>query len=225
MKILIINPNSSVDMTHDIDTKAQAYGDQQIEVHTVSTPEAPEYVDTYEDAAAACPGMMRILRENKDEYDAFIVACHCDPNLDVLKEMTEKPVVGIGEASMKLATMLGHRFSVISVGSRAMPIKEELIRSYGLEKYAGKIQTSGKTLTGCDDKEAFLAAAKRAVEEDNAEVIVLGCAGLCGLDDFLAKETGVPVLDGVSCALAVASGLVRMRTGISKACRYAQNVG
>lgn len=222
MRILIINPNSSADMTGDIDRKAKLYCDPDIEVHTVRTPGAPEYIDTYTDAALACPGMMKILEENESLYDAFIVACHCDPNLDVLKEMTEKPVVGIGEASMKLASMIGHRFAVVSIGSRPVPIKEELIRSYGLEKYAGKIQTSGEALTDCGDKEAFLAAAKRAVEEDRAEVIVLGCAGMCGLDDFIAEEIGVPVLDGVTCALMIASGLIRMGTGTSKKCRYAK---
>lgn len=222
MRILIINPNSNADMTSDIDKKAKEYADSDIEVHTVLNPEAPNYIDTYKDAAQACRGMIKIIEENEELYDAFIVACHCDPNLDVMKELTKKPVVGIGEASMKLATMLGHRFSVISVGNRAVPIKEELIRSYGLEKYAGKIQSSGELPTDCDDKEAFLSAAQRAVTEDKAEVLVLGCAGMCDLDDFISEKTGIPVLDGVTCALAVASGLVRLGLGTSKKCRYAK---
>ena len=223
MKILVINPNSSPAMTADIDRCAKAFANGEFQVDTVLTPGAPPYIDTYQDAALACPGMMQIVRENEEAYDAFVVACHCDPNLDVLKEMTDRLVVGIGEASMKMATMLGHRFSVISVGSRSTPIKEEVIRRYRLEGCAGPVRAPEDGLASCREEELFLDAAKKAIEEDMAEVIVLGCAGMCGLDKTMEKALGVPVLDGVTCALILASGMVKAGIATSKKRRYAKN--
>ena len=223
MKILVINPNSSPAMTADIDRTAKAFANGEFQVDTVSTPGAPPYIDTYQDAALACPGMMQIVREKEDQYDAFIVACHCDPNLDVLKEMTDKLVVGIGEASMKMATMIGHRFSVVALGNRSTPNMEEVLRRYRLEDCAGPVRAPGEGLAACDAEELFLAAARRAIDEDMAEVIVLGCAGMCGLDRSMSQKLGVPVLDGITCALILASGMVKAGITTSKKRRYAKN--
>ena len=147
MKIMIINPNSSDEMTAAIQNVAQIYAAGDFEVVTVSTPGAPEYIDYYSDQAIAAPGMMKIVKDNEAEYDAFIVACHCDPNLDLLKQITTKPVVGIGEASMKLATMLGHSFSVVSAGKHSIPNKKALIHKYGLDNDCASVRAPRTTLT------------------------------------------------------------------------------
>ncbi len=220
MKIMIINPNSSVRMTADIDRAAKAYAGDDLEVVTVQVDSAPPFIDTYEDKMKTAPGMAALVRAHQDEVDAFIVACHCDPNLDLLKEVSKKPVVGIGEASMKLASMLGHSFSVISTGSASIPGKEALIHSYWLDGYCASVRAPGDEHADCDAKELFLETARTAIKEDGAEVIVMGCAGLCGLTERLERELGVPVLDGVVCALIIAEGLVKAKLGISKVRRY-----
>ncbi|MCP4010478.1 MAG: Asp/Glu/hydantoin racemase, partial [Proteobacteria bacterium] len=104
MRILIINPNSDQHMTQAILSSATEFSDGDFEVDCLATPGAPEFIDTYQDAATALPGMLDLLKQYEADYDAFIIACHCDPNLDLMKEITSKPMVGIGEASMKLAT-------------------------------------------------------------------------------------------------------------------------
>lgn len=221
MKIMIINPNSSEEMTRDIDAAAQSYAktDQDLDVITVQVDTAPPFIDTYEDKMKTAPGMTEIVRKYQDEVDAFVVACHCDPNLDLLKEISTKPVVGIGEASMKLATMLGHKFSVVSTGSASIPNKEALIHSYYLDGYCASVRAPGDEHVECDAEDLFIQTSKKAME-DGAEVIVLGCAGLCGLVKSMENKLGVPVLDGVVCALIVASGFVRADMNISKIRRY-----
>ena len=221
MKILIINPNSSPEMTADIDKSARRFAAGDFEVTTVCTPDAPEYIDTYQDMAACQPGMIRLLRENMEEYDAFIDACACDPNLDVLKEISTKPVVGIGEASLKMATMLGHSFSVVSTGHRSTPNKLALIHKYDLDGSCASVRAPGEHPASCSAYDLYYDACRKAIDEDMAEVIVLGCAGLCELVDRLQEELGVPLLDGVVCALIIASGLVRANLSISKKRRYA----
>jgi allantoin racemase len=137
-----------------------------------------------------------------------------------MKEISIKPVVGIGEASMKIASMLGHRFSVISASRHSIPNKEALIRRYHLEGVAASVVAIPDDAGGFDDEESCIRTAREAIDRDRAEVIVLGCAGMAGLDKRLQERLGVPVLDGVVCALIIAAGLVRYTVSVSKAGRY-----
>ena len=223
MKILIINPNSSVEMSAAIQNVAEIYANGDFEVKTVPTPNAPEYIDYYIDQAIAAPGMMQIVKENEAEYDAFIVACHCDPNLDLLKQITDKPVVGIGEASMKLATMLGHSFSVVSAGKHSIPNKRALIHKYGLDNDRASVRGPKDDFDDPTVEGPYLNAAQIAMEEDLAEVIVLGCAGFAGMSEKMSAELGIPVLDGVVSALIIATGLVKAGYTTSKIRRYKAN--
>lgn len=205
MKILLINPNSSPSMTADIQQAAERYAAGRFEVETQLTPGAPEFIDTFEDRALATPGMMELVRCNESQVDAFIVACHCDPNLQLLRELTTKPVIGIGEASFYLAAMLGDSFSVLSTGVYSNPNKVNLIRSYHMEPHLASVRAVDE---GSDELSRYIVAGRRAMEEDGAEVIILGCAGLCQLAAELEQALGVPVLDGVTCGLAMAEGMV-----------------
>lgn len=218
-RILIINPNSSLEMTAAIDRNAQAFAAGDLEVTTVHTPGAAPFVATYEDQLKAAAGMIELVRNNSAKYDAFIVACHADPNLDLMKEVSTKPVVGIAEASMKLASMLGHCFSVIGPVDKSSANKQALVDKYGLSRELASVRAAdleaGNTL---EDK--LIAAGRKAITQDGAEVLVLGCAGFAGLDKRMEQELGVPVLDGVISALIIAAGLVKYQCSISKVRRY-----
>lgn len=220
MKILIINPNSDEEMTKAIQKTAEQYANNEFKVICYTTPNTPKFIETYEDASKAAPGMISLVRENEQKFDAFIIACHCDPNLDTMKEITTKPVVGIGEASMKIASMLGHCFSVVSTAKHSIPNKEVIIRKYHLQDVMASVRAPEENVSTCTDEEKYLQAAKLAIEEDMAEVIVLGCAGMTGLDKKLQQQLNIPVLDGVICALIIASGLVKYGVSTSKIRRY-----
>lgn len=220
MKILIINPNSSLEMTQTIQRAAEAFAGDSFQVECRPNPDAPKFIETYEDEIKTAPGMIKMVRENEHTFDAFIIACHCDPNLDVLKEITTKPVVGIGEASIKIASMLGHSFSVVSTAGHSIPNKEALIRKYHLQDMLASVKAPPQEKQNASEKEKYLAAAAAALREDKAEVIVLGCAGLSGLDKYIQEKLGIPVLDGVICALIIAAGLVNYGVATSKVRRY-----
>jgi allantoin racemase len=220
MKILIINPNSDPEMTAAIERSARNFAAGDFEVDCLATPGAPRFIETYEDQLKAAPGMVRLLCGQHDRYNAFIVACHCDPNLDAMKEISRKPVVGIGEASMRIAAMLGHRFSILSATSHSIPGKGDLVRKYHLEGMLASIRTPGLEDDSAGDQERYLQAARRAVQEDGAEVIVLGCAGMTGLDKAIQERLGIPALDGVVCALILAFGLVKYGVSTSRAGKF-----
>ena len=220
MRILIINPNSDLEMTAAIQRSADSFANGEFDVVCTPTPGAPKFIETYEDQIKAAPGMVQLVRENENEFDAFIVACHCDPNLDAMKEISKKPVVGIGEASMKIASMLGHRFSVVSTAKHSIPNKEALIRKYHLQDLLASVRAPEDETATASDEEKYLQAAQSAMKEDMAEVIVLGCAGMAGLDKRLEEKLEAPVLDGVVCALIIATGLIKYGVSTSKIRRY-----
>ena len=220
MKILIINPNSDPEMTEAIKKTAGDFAGGKYEVDCLPTPGAPKFIETYEDVSKAAPGMIRLIRENEEVCDGFIIACHSDPNLDVMKEITSKPVVGIGEASMKIASMLGHKFSVISDTTHSIPNKEDLARKYHLDKALASVRAPREKDKEDIDETRYTSLARKAVEKDAAEVLVLGCAGLTGLDKPLQTAVGVPVLDGIICALVIISGLIQYGVSTSKIRKY-----
>jgi allantoin racemase len=156
MKILIINPNSDPEMTEAILNSARSFANGEYAVDCLPTPGAPKFIDTYRDVAEATPGMIKLVQQNEADYDAFIIACHCDPNLDLFKERLNKPVVGIGEASMKIASMLGHRFAVISTAPHSIPNKEALIRKYHLQEMAASVKAPAPEIMNYPEREKYL---------------------------------------------------------------------
>jgi len=220
VRILIINPNSDPGMTEAIQSSAEAFTGGKFEVSTLRTPDAPRFLETYEDEVRCGPGMMRILREHEADFDAFVIACHSDTNLHAAREVTRKPVVGLGEASMRLASFLGHGFSVITTHQHSIPGKLRQVRDLHLQDLLVSIRAPEKGEEGWTDAELFMELSRRAITEDGAEVIVLGCAGLSGMDKTIQKTLGVPVLGGVACALILATGFARYGVGTSKALGY-----
>lgn len=203
MKILIINPNSDEETNETIRKKAESFVKGAYEVEVKSLTKTPKLVSSYKDIALGAGEMMDLVREG-EAYDAFIVACHSDPNLDLLKEITSKPVVGIAEASMKLASMAGNSFAVISPSVKSISKKIALARKYHCENLfqATRVSASNET-------EDIYQAAKAAVEESYVDCIVLGCANYANADKYCEEKLQVPVFDGVACALMMAQGLVR----------------
>lgn len=220
MRILIINPNSDPGMTAAIQESAEAFARGDVEVGTLATPEAPRFLETYEDEVRSGPGMLKVLRENEEAFDAFVIACHSDTNLHAAREVTTKPVIGIGEASMKLASFLGHNFAVVTTHQHSIPGKLLQVRAYHLQELMVSIRAPEEGEEGWTDSDLFMELSRRAVKEDGAEVIVLGCAGMAGMDRKIQETLDVPVLDGVVCALILATGFARYGVGTSKVLGY-----
>ena len=208
MKVLIINPNSDVKMTKAIDESARNFVKDRFILESISLEDSPAFVGSYEDIAMVGKGLIECIKKNQDKYHAFIIACHLDPNLDAAKEVSNKLVIGIGEASMKIASLLGKNFSVIGSSNKTTHLKKELVAKYGLKKYLKSVRTPDEGLENSTLEEKLIFAAKKAIEEDKAEILVLGCAGFAGIDKTIEKIVKVKVLDGIVCALMIAEGMV-----------------
>lgn len=222
MKILCINPNSSKEVTVGIEKTCKHYALPDTTVEVVDIPEAPPGIETYQDAVLAERYLWERFTDWEKEYNGFIIACHSDIGVDVLRELTAKPVIGIGEASMLFALPLGHKFSILSLKEKKVPQKEDQVKKYGLEHRCASIRATGLGVvaTYLDKKEKLVQAGFKAVKEDEAEVLILGCAGMAGLDKEIEKIIGVPVVDGVVSALLLMEGFLRYRLYTSKIRKY-----
>jgi len=212
IKILVINPNATVSATEGILTAARAYANGEFEVDAVGNPDGPAFVDGPADRIAAAPGMEKILRANVDKYDAFVVACHCDPNADLLRSITDKPVIGIGGASIYGAAMLGLPFSVVTTSEGSYEEKLAQVKRMGLGDIALSVRY-GFTVEGEENTMAdrMLRGARVAVEEDGAKALVLAITGFPGLAEGIEEKLGVRVLDSLACAIFAARDHVAYR--------------
>lgn len=222
MKILCINPNSSKEVSFGIEKTCKIYALKDTTVDVIDIKEAPPGIETYQDAIIAEKYLLERFKIWEKEYDGFIIACHSDIGVDLLRELTTKPVIGIGEASMLFALPLGHKFSILSLKKKKIPQKEDLVRKYGLENRCVSIRATGLGVvaTEKDKRERLLKEGIAAVKEDNAEVLILGCAGMAGLDKELEKVLKVPVIDGLVCALMMIESFIRYGVTISKIAKY-----
>lgn len=222
VKILIINPNTSVEATERTDTIAKKYARADTEIKTVASREGPLSIRTYYEIDLTSQAVLeRVIEGNKQKFDAIVIACYGDPHLESAREISEVPVYGIAEASMHMASMLGYKFSIVAFSKRAVPIFEVLVRKIGLESRCASIRTIGRA--NSDSKKntdavrrALIKAAQAAIEEDGAEVICLGCAGMAGLDKPMEEQLKVPVLDGVVCAVKIAEAIFDYKLKHSK---------
>ena len=123
---------------------------------------------------------------------------------------------------MLFALPLGHKFSILSLKRKKIPQKEDLVKKYGFENRCASIRNTGLGVIANyqEKKEKLIQEGEKAVKEDRAEVLILGCAGMAGLDKEIEKVVGVPVIDGVVSAIMTIESLIRYRVSTSKVGKY-----
>lgn len=227
MRILILNPNTSEDFTQAIYKAGEAVKSPGTQIVCLNPSSGPRSIESVYDELLSCGPCLEVLIARRAEFDGFIIACYGNhPVIHAAREMLDQPVVGIMEASLYLACAVGRTFSVISSGDRAVTMFWDAVKAFGLEGRCASVRSTGTpvlALEGPDRlnvEELILIEARKAVEEDGAEVISLGCAGMAGLDERLKRELGVPVIDGVPSAVKLMEALVGCGIQTSKRQAY-----
>lgn len=224
MRILVVNPNTTASMTEKIGAAARRVASPGTEIVALNSANGPASIEGFYDEALSLAGMLAVIRETRD-FDAVVIACFDDTGLDAARCLTDKPVIGIGEAAYHMASMIANKFSVVTTLARSVPALEHNLQRYGLIARCARVRSSEVAVLelehpGSDACNRISAEIGRAIAEDRAEAIVLGCAGMADLADALAKEHGLPVLDGVSCAVGLAEAMVRLRILTSRVGGY-----
>lgn len=189
--------------------------DTQVEV--VSTGRGPGDLEYRYYEALVIPDVLhRIVKAEKEGFDAAVIGCFYDPGLQVAREVASIVVTAPGEASMLLAATYGHKFSIIVGRKKWIPQMMENVTLYGMRDKLTSFRSIDLPVREMRADEGETAkrikeAAKRAVEEDGAEVIILGCTMEYGLYQEVQEELGVPVIDPVLAAFKYAEFLAELK--------------
>ena len=225
MRILVVNPNTTASMTRKIGVAAQRAAAPGTQIVAINPAHGPASIEGYYDEALSLAGLLQSVRQAQD-FDAVVVACFDDTGLDALRCLTDKPVVGIGEAAYRVAAMLCNKFSVVTTLARSVPALEHNLQRYGLDQKCVRVRSSEVAVldlehenpAACQRIESEIA---KAIADDCAEAIVLGCAGMTDLAASLAQTFKLPVLDGVACAVSLCESMVRLNLRTSRLGGYA----
>jgi len=225
MRVHVINPNTTRSMTLKIGAAAKAAASPGVEVAAVNPDFGPASIEGYFDEAFSVPGLIDEIGKARGA-DAFIIACFDDTGLEAARCATLAPVIGIGEAAFHMASLIAAKFSVVTTLSRSIVPIEHNLAKYGLIARCARVSAAEVPVLaleepGSDARRAIEKEIERALADDGAEAIVLGCAGMTDLARDLERAAGVPVLDGVACAVNLAESLVRLGLKTSKRRTYA----
>ena len=223
-QITVINGNTCTAMTRSIDLAAQRVRSPQTQIVTVQPRSGPDSIECYYDEYLAIPGILeRIVLDQTAA--GFILACWGDPGIEAAREITRRPVIGIAEASLYVANMLAPRWSVITTTHRVGHMVEKTVEKTGLRDRCASVRTTDLAVLDTEQhREATLSAlievGQRALVEDGAEALCLGCAGMNGLDEALEDKLQVPVVDAVTAAVKLAESVISLGKMTSKRLTY-----
>ena len=219
MKILIINPIGTTRYDKSDLRYLRKKASAESELELVSLKNGPVEITTFQSQVEICPEILEILREKK--YDAAIINCFANPCIDAAKEASDKPVVGPGEAALYLSLLLGDRISIISPVDITVPQFRLNVRKMGIEKRIASIRSVKIDVKDLEDDrgattDAIMREAKKSIEIDGTDVVVLGCTGMAYVADEIRKRLSVPIIEPLNAALKVAELLVQTKLKQSK---------
>lgn len=242
MKLLVINPNISDDVTALIESEALRSASPGTELVVRTAGHGVEYIETRFESLIAAGAVAEVMAEHTAapvdgasidgssidcaSIDGVVVAAFGDPGLPALKELTDVPVIGITEAALCAAALQGHRFSIIAISDRIRPWYLDCVERFGLGGRLASIRSINESLNAIgsvqqDFKETLLALSRQAVAEDGADVVILAGAPLAGLARELRGQIPVPVVDGISAGIRMAEAVVGLQSGPHRAGAFA----
>jgi Asp/Glu/hydantoin racemase len=214
-RILVINPNSSEIVTQGINAALEPLrlpGGPKIECHTLK--EGPPAIETQQDVEQVTLPLCRLVEREDNATAAFVLACFSDPGIHAAREVTRRPVFGIAEAGVTTALNLGNEVGIIAILSTSVHRHIRYFRSLGLsDRIAGErpldmrvaeLANEERTLSRLTDVGSQLR------DEDGADVLVMGCAGMARYRSALEVALRVPIVDPTQAAVGMAITAVRL---------------
>lgn len=216
--LYVLNPNSSQTVTDGIaaaliplHAMAHALG---VEIACKTLAEGPPGIESQTQADETIAHMLRLAASLEEGAAGFVIACFGDPGLHALRDRTTKPVLGIQECAVTEALTLGQRFGVIAILPASIP---RHLRAFGAMGVTDRLAGDRALGLGVADLASEEATRKRMIDtgralrdQDGADVLILGCAGMARYRETLQDALGLPVIDPCQAATAAALGRIAL---------------
>ncbi|KAF4810515.1 N-carbamoyl-D-amino acid hydrolase [Colletotrichum siamense] len=227
IRILLVNPNSTRAMTDACVAMVESQLPPDVVVTGFTAPRpSPSAIEGMFDNVMSAAAAARAVLPLAATHDAVLVACYSDHALIRMlrEELPRQPVIGIMEASLFAARTLGGRFGLVAVSERSKVLHEDSIHHYGFSTSCAGVLSCKLGVLDLHEKSqdevmAIMAnVGKRLVEENGADVLLLGCAGMTPLKGAVEEAVGdeVQVVDGVLAGVHHLVGMVRMGGATAK---------
>ncbi len=207
--IVVLNPNSSQSVTDALDEGLEQLrfsGGPLIRCATLA--QGPPAIESDEQVAAAVEPVCDYLRDHENDAGAFVIACFSDPGLHQGRRASARPVFGMAECGLLTALAHGRRYGVVSILASSLPRHLRAMRDMGI---AGRLAADlplGLGVLELGDRalalERMVTVGSRLRDEHDADVVVLGCAGMAALRTPLEEKLGIPVIEPVQAAVSMA---------------------
>jgi allantoin racemase len=228
MKIKLINPNTTTRMTDTMARCAREIAAAGTEIVAATSPMGPPSIEGWYDESLALPGLLgEVAAGEREGADAYVIACFGDPGLYAARELARGPVIGIAEAAMHAASVLAPGFSVVTTLARTTGMAWHLAERYGMKRFCRNVRATDVAVLDLDQpgsgaRRLITDECRRALDEDGADAIVLGCAGMVDLCHAIEDAIGAPVVEGVTAAIKWAEALIALRLSTAKRGEYAR---
>jgi Asp/Glu/hydantoin racemase len=215
MRILLANPNTTVAVTDRIAAVARAAASAGTEIVAVTGQTGVPYIATRADAVIGARVALDLLADHAEGCDVAVIAAFADPGVGGARELLPIPVIGMAEAAMLTACMLGRRFSIVTFATAMGPWYRECVDYNGLSGRLASIRCvpgGFRDIATVQDEKAaeLIDACRDAALRDEADVVILGGAPLAGLAGKIADQVPVPLVDGVAAAVRQAEVLAAL---------------
>jgi Asp/Glu/hydantoin racemase len=216
MKILLLNPNTTAAVTDLLFAAGAGAASPGTVLVPATASRGVPYIATRAEAQIGGAIALEMLAEAEPGIDAAIIAAFGDPGLFGARELFAFPVVGLAEAAMLTACMVGRRFAVVTFAAALAPWYEECVAMHGLSSRCAGIRTLDGAFQSISEvqsekEELLVALANRAVEQDGADAIILSGAPLAGLAAKVRERIPVPIIDPIAAAVRQAETLAVLK--------------
>jgi allantoin racemase len=195
------------------------------EVECVTVRNCGALLDSYYDALVFDMYVTEAgLRAEDEGFDAVVMDTVSDSGLYALRSRLSIPVLGPGLVSYAVGIMLGKRFSIVTMWDKWTPLYEKNLDMYHLHEKCASIRSVNippdveSLFTGKEEEmfETLTAEAQKAIDEDGADVILLGSTTMHQAGDYMAKHLTAPVVNPGPVAIKMAQTLVQLGLSHSK---------
>ncbi|WP_282060340.1 aspartate/glutamate racemase family protein [Roseobacter litoralis] len=215
MRLLLINPNTTQSMTEAMTTVARQVVSQQAEIVPITARTGFPYISSRAEAQIAGAAVLDTIASHQSDVDAVIIAAFGDPGLTAARELFDLPIVGMAEAAVMSAAMLGERFSVVTFSPHMSRWYSDCVHQTGLGARFTGVRcpvTAPDTLENVATalRQDLIDLARDAIALDGADVVIMGGAPLAGLAPVIAWDAPGILVDPIAAATLQALALPRL---------------